>query len=136
LFSIKKGDVPSRHQLRSFGLIVAVGFLVIGLWPIIFRHHSPKMGALAVGIISGTAGLLFPTALRQPYRIWMAAGDVLGWINSKIILSALYFVLLTPVRFLMKLSGYDAMNRKFDRKATTYRVPRNPRPASHMTHQF
>jgi hypothetical protein len=66
----------------------------------------------------------------------MTAGDVLGWVNSKVILSALYFTLLTPVRLLMKLAGYDPMNRKFDQKAVTYRVARSARPASHMTHQF
>lgn len=87
-------------------------------------------------MIFGAAGLLIPAALRQPYRIWMTAGDLLGWVNSRVILSALYFTLLTPVRLLMKLSGYDPMNRKFDEKLTTYRVARNARPASHMTHQF
>jgi hypothetical protein len=66
----------------------------------------------------------------------MKLGDWLGWINSKIILSVLYFVLLTPVRLVMKLMGHDSMNRKFDQKATSYRVTRRARPASHMMHQF
>jgi len=136
LFSTKQHRAPSRQQLRSFGLILAGGFLVIGLAPMIFRHHSPTRWALMVGVIFGLAGVLIPAALRYPYRIWMTAGDLLGWINSRVILSALYFTLLTPVRLLMKLTGYDAMNRKFDRKAATYRVTRNARPASHMTHQF
>ena len=89
-----------------------------------------------MSLIFATAGVLIPAALRQPYRIWMTAGDLLGWINSRVILSALYFALLTPVRLLMKLTGYDAMNRKFDEKAATYRITRSVRPASHMTHQF
>ncbi len=89
-----------------------------------------------LGIVLGTAALLFPGALARPYEIWMTLGDALGWINSKIVLSVLYFLLLPPARFLMKLSGYDAMNRKFDSEKSSYRVPRASRPASHMRHQF
>jgi len=136
LFLTNNHSAPSRKQLRSFGLILAVGFLVIGLGPMIFRHQTPTRWAVAVSFIFAAAGMLIPTALRQVYRVWMAAGDVLGWINSKVILSALYYILVTPLRLLMTLAGHDPMNRKFDRDSATYRVIRKPRSAAHMTHQF
>jgi len=66
----------------------------------------------------------------------MTAGDLLGWINTRVILGGLYYILLTPTRLLMTLTGYDAMTRKFDSQTGTYRVNRKARPASHMTHQF
>ena len=134
MFSIRQH--PSARQLRSFGLIVAGGFLFIGVWPLLFRHQAARGWALAVALLFAALALLVPTALRQPYRIWMVAGDCLGWINSKVVLSVVYYFLLTPVRLLMKLMRHDAMNRKFDDKAATYRVTRSARPASHMTHQF
>jgi len=127
---------PSRKQLRSFGLILAGGFSVIGLWPMIFRHHGPTRWAIVIAVIFGAAGMLIPAALRHPYRVWMTAGDLLGWINSRVILSALYYTLLTPMRLLMALTSYDAMTRKFDPQAATYRITRKSRAASHMTHQF
>jgi len=122
--------------LRSFGLTLAGGFSVIGLAPVVFRHHGPTRWAIAVALIFGASGVLIPAALRHPYRIWMTAGDLLGRINSKVILSALYYILLTPMRLLMTAVGYDAMTRKFDSQTRTYRVIRKARPASHMTHQF
>jgi Saxitoxin biosynthesis operon protein SxtJ len=136
LFSISQHHSPSRKQLRSFGLILAGGFLVIGLWPMVFRHHGATRWAIAVSIIFAAAGILIPNALRQAYRVWMTAGDLLGWINSKVILGALYYILMTPLRMIMTFAGHDPMNRKFDRNSTTYRVIRKPRSASHMTHQF
>jgi saxitoxin biosynthesis operon SxtJ-like protein len=136
LFSISQYRNPSRKQLRSFGLIVAAGFLIIGSWPLIFRHQSPRMWALAISLIFGAGGLLVPTALRQAYRVWMTAGELLGWVNSKVILGGLYYLLLTPIKVLMTFAGHDPMNRAFDRKAATYRVNRKVRPVSHMTHQF
>ena len=136
LYSTKQRHAPTRKQLRSFGLILAGGFLLISLWPVVFRHGSPRMWGLIFGVFFGVAGILVPSALRIPHRIWMKLGDWLGWINSKIILSVLYFVLLTPVRLVMKLMGHDSMNRKFDQKTTSYRVTRRARPASHIMHQF
>jgi len=136
LFSTNKYNAPSRKQLRSFGLIVAAGFLVIGFWPMVFRHQGPRTWSLALAIILGMAGLLVPKALRQAYRVWMTAGELLGWINSKVILGALYYLLLTPIKVLMTIAGRDPMNRSFNRKIETYRVNRKARPVSHMTHQF
>lgn len=88
------------------------------------------------GIIVGLAAIFVPTILRRLYQVWMLLGDGLGWINSRIILGSLYYVVVTPIRVIMMAVGHDAMNRKLDKTAETYRVLRKPRPASHITHQF
>jgi len=126
----------SRKQLRSFGFILAGGFLVIGLWPIVFRHQDPRLWALVVSAVFALGGLLVPAALAHPFRIWMALGAGLGWVNSKILLTIVFYGLVTPTRLLMTAAGRDAMQRRFDRTRSTYRVSRKPRPISHMTHQF
>jgi hypothetical protein len=136
LFLISQHQTPSKKQLRSFGFILAGGFLVVALLPVIFRHHGATRWAVAVSFISAVAAIFVPASLRQVYRVWMTAGDLLGWINSKVILGVVYYILMSPLRLLMTLAGHDPMNRKFDRKSATYRVVRKPRSASHMAHQF
>jgi Saxitoxin biosynthesis operon protein SxtJ len=136
LFSINTHRDPSRKQLRSFGLIVAGGFLVIGVWPLLFRHQAPRKWALAITLISGLAGLLVPALLRRFYQVWMFLGDCLGWVNSRIILGGLFYIVVTPLGLLASMFGRDPMNRKFDPNAKTYRVLRKSRSSSHMTHQF
>jgi hypothetical protein len=136
LFSIKKYRSASRKQLRSFGLILGAGFLVIGLWPLVFRHQDPRVWAITISLTSAVAGLLAPAVLRYPYLIWMMLGELLGWINSRIILGVLYYLIVTPMRLVLTIGGNDPMNRKFEPKAETYRVIRKSRRAQHMTHQF
>ena len=136
MFSTNQHRTPSRKQLRSFGLILAGGFLVIGFWPMIFRHQGAARWAVATSFTFAAAGMFVPAALRQAYRIWMTLGDWLGWINSKVILGTLYYALVTPLRILMAIAGHYPMNRKFDPNSSTYRVIRKRRPVSHMTHQF
>jgi hypothetical protein len=127
---------PSSRELRSFGLLFAAGFFFIGLWPMLFKAQRLRVWAIVLGVILAAAGILVPRALRPVRRIWIAFGDVLGEVNSTIILGTVYYVMLTPVRLVMKTAGHDPMNRGLDRSRNTYRVVRKPRPASHMKNQF
>ena len=123
-------------QLRSFGLMVGGIFAFIGLWPKVYHGSSPRLSALILAASLILPALMFPRSLEPVYRIWMKAGQVLGWINTRIILSLIFYLLFFPVGLVMRLLGKDPMNRQFDSDATTYRVARQPRPGSHMKHQF
>jgi hypothetical protein len=101
-----------------------------------FRHAGARSWALALSALFVIAGALVPNVLRLIHRVWIAFGNILGWINSKIILGLLFYIVVTPVRVIMSLTGSDPMNRKFDRETDTYRIVRKPRQVSHMKHQF
>ena len=125
----------TKQQLRSFGLILAGGFSVIGLAPLI-RGHNIRIWALAVAVIFGLLGLIVPQILKPVFRVWMALGEVLAWINTRIILTILYYALIVPIGMILRMNGKDPMRLKFDREATTYRIIRNKRQASHMQHMY
>lgn len=117
------GQRPSE---RSFGLSVGtVSLLFAGL--LTWRAHpraAVVAGTLAIVLLAG--GLLAPAALRIPNRVWWRFATALGWINSRILLTAFFFLVLTPVGCLLRLfgrsplrsvrpdtnwSGYDARRR-------------------------
>lgn len=122
--------------MRSFGLIVGGIFAIIGFWPTVFRGANPRWWALALTGLLAVPAMLFPRILGPFYRGWMAVGELLGWINARIILGVLFYTLFLFVGFLLRIMGKDPMQRKVDPSAKTYRVPRQFRPASHMQHQF
>ncbi|MGE3153621.1 MAG: SxtJ family membrane protein [Nitrospiraceae bacterium] len=123
-------------QLRSFGLTVGGVFLVIGLWPLVWRGEAIRLWAVipAAGLIP--AGLILPRVLAPLYKGWMAVGHVLGWINTRIILGILYYGLVVPMGLVMKMLGRDPMRRALVPGMDTYRVVREPRPPSHMKNMF
>lgn len=129
-------EPKSPRDLRSFGLIIAAACLVFGLSPLVLRDEPPRAWLLGVGAVFALAALTVPRALRHPYRVWMLIGHGLGWVNSRIIMTVLFFVLVTPAALVMRLMGRDALMRRFEPGATSYRVVREPRPASHMKHPF
>ena len=125
----------SKRQLRSFGLIVAAGFGLIGLLPLVRGHHI-RIWSLAISALFAATALVAPQALRSVYPIWMRAGEALGWVNSRIILGVVYFVILSPIGALRRMLGHDPMQRKFDPETQTYRISRTKRPRSHLLQQY
>ena len=129
-------EPKSLKDLRSFGLIVGGGFGVIGLWPLV-RHGLPvRLWALELAVPLVLAALIFPRALRYPYRGWMFIGHCLGWLNTRILMTLIFYVVFTPAALFMRAIGRDAMNRKYESSANSYRVNKAPRQASHLSHPF
>ena len=127
--------METKH-LRTFGLTVGGIFLILGLWPALWRGGEPRLWALIPGILLAVLGLSLPRSLKRAHKLWMIVGHVLGWINTRIILGITFYGLITPMGLVMRLLGWDSMRRTLVPQADSYRVVRRLRPPSHMTRQF
>ncbi len=126
----------TAKQLRSFGLTVGGIFALIGLWPVIIHGVGPRWWALLAAACLLVPGVLYPRCLSWVYRGWMMLGHVLGWINTRIILSAVFYLMVTPIGIIRRWLGKDSMERRLRPDLDSYRIVRKPRPASHLTKQY
>src|SRR5262245_31688731 len=101
-----------NNKLRSFGLIVSGGFGLIGLLPAAFRGENPRTWAVGLAILLSSTALVFPLALRPFHGLWMAIGEALGWVNSRIILGLIYYVFIVPIGAIRRRTASDPMRRK------------------------
>ena len=126
-----------KNGLRKFGLttgaIVAALFGLLLPW--LFEHSIPTWPWVVAGVLV-TLALAAPTTLRPVYKVWMKVGNVLGWINTRIILAILFYLLIVPVGILMRVLGKDPMRRSINPDADTYRVPSKPPPKRHLERPF
>jgi len=129
-------STSKTKQLRSFGLIVGGIFALLGLWPAVWRGEDFRLWALVLAGLLSVPALVFPRSLGLVYRVWMALGLGLGWMNTRIILSVVFYGLFTPYGLVMRLMGKDPLHRRFEPDAETYRIVCAPRPSSHMARQF
>jgi len=127
---------PGKTPLRSFGFIVAIGFGVIAIWPWLLRGQAVRLWAIAIAVTLFMAGWLFPRTLRPVFKVWMTSGEILGWVNTRIILTLLFYGVIVPIGGLLRLANKDPLERRFDSEAASYRIPRTKRPASHMLRQY
>jgi Saxitoxin biosynthesis operon protein SxtJ len=123
-------------QLRHFGYLVGGIFGVIGLWPLLWRQEHPRWWALVLTVALVVPALTAPRVLAPAYRAWMALGEALAWINTRIILGVVFYGVVTPIGLVMRLVGHDPMRRRREHTGESYRVRCVPRPVTHMMRQF
>ena len=126
----------TAKQLRSFGLTVGGIFAFIGFWPIVIYGLAPRWWSVVVAGILIAPALVYPRSLFWVYKGWMRVGHVLGWINTRVILGAVFYIIVTPIGIVRRWLGKDPMGRKLQPDLDTYRVVREPRPGSHLTKQY
>ena len=73
-----------------------------------------------IGLTSLLLGIINPFLLYYPFKIWMKIGHILGWINSRLILGIVFILVLQPIAFLMKLTGYDPLRKKIKKSISSY----------------
>ncbi len=133
-------DIPQLDAkgLREFGL--TTGAIVAGLFglvlPLLFRHWPPPTWPWIVGTILIVWALIIPKTLDPVYKIWMKFGLFMGAINSKIILGAVFYVMMAPMGLIKRWLGSDPMQRQFDPSLSTYRVASKQRPRESMERPF
>lgn len=114
--------VPSN---RSFGWLFTTVFALLGgysLWQDGWLY--PWAFALA-GITAGLT-LAQPEWLAPLNRAWMCLGGLLHRVVSPVVLGLIFYVVFTPVGFVMRLAGRDIMRRRFEPGAATYWLDRDP----------
>lgn len=97
-------------QARKSTLVVAVVLGLIAAW------QAYKGRNTAVAVLLGAAVLLVMCAAIPPAALWfnkwwMRLAGVLGYINSRILLSLLFFLVMTPIGFVLRMTGYDPLAR-------------------------
>lgn len=128
---------PSRKELRQFGFLCLAFFGGIGAMR--YRHYGLTTSVEVLGAaaaVGGVLGAIAPQLLKWIYVGWMVAVFPIGWTVSHLLLGFIYYVVLTPLGLVVRALGHDPMNRKFDRKATTYWSVHEQAPVERYFRQF
>jgi len=110
---------------RSFGVVFAVVFAIIGLLPLLFGR-APRLWALAVAALFLAVALLVPGLLAPLNRLWLRLGLLLHRVVSPVAMGIVFFGVITPMALVMRLLGKDPLRLRFDRNAPTYWIERHP----------
>src|SRR5262245_55171065 len=111
-------------DLKWTGLIMAACFGIFGTLSYLRGHPVATAAMWSIGGAPCIA--YYGVRATQPllFNVWMGLTFPIGWLISNTIMAITFFLVMTPVGLLMRLVGYDPMNRGFDRSAESYWVPR------------
>ena len=118
---------------KSFGIVFFIVFVIISIYPML-KGDSLRMWSLGVSIIFLVLGLLNSKILTPLNKLWFKFGIFLGKIISPFIMGIIFFFVVTPIGYLMRLFKKDVLSLKFNDNKS-YWVEKNG-PKSKMKNQF
>jgi Saxitoxin biosynthesis operon protein SxtJ len=134
-----RGDDVKSGTDRGFGLTVGGILLLIAAARSYFHGIGwVQYGLAGIGVALILLGLAAPKSLSGLHHAWVKLGLIMFRVVNPIVLALIYVVVIVPVGVLMRLTGRDPLHLRFDAKADSYwvvRDPPGPAPDS-MTNQF
>ncbi len=118
LEEIKKIE-SSPKKLREFGLVVGGVLCALGilLW---WRGRGSWPYFLAPGTLLVITGAIIPVILKPLQKAWMTLAILMGWVMTRVLLSTLFYLAITPIGLILRLTGKDLLDQKLEPKKQSY----------------
>ncbi len=130
-------DETKGSSDRAFGLVFGAVFAIAGLWPLT-AGRPVRIWALGLAAAFLAAAALHPKLLAPLNRVWTRLGRLLHRIANFVILTLLFYLVITPMGLARRLLGKDPLRLRFEPGARSYWIERRPPGPAPETikHQF
>ena len=113
----------SFHAERDFGRIVGGVFTLLGTWWL-YRDKFHVFAPIAIvgGLILLLLSVVRPAWLKWPNRGWMKLADVMSMIMTTVVLAIVFFVVMAPIGFVLRRTGWDPLRRRSQKSHSHWRA--------------
>ena len=102
---------------REFGLVVGGVFVLLGAWWLYRgKFATAAHVVLPLGTLLVLLGLIWPRVLVLPNKGWMLLAEGMSFVTTRIILGVVFFLVVTPIGIIKRLSGWDPLSRRAARR--------------------
>lgn len=123
--SLRDKDEVQVGSEKGFGIVFAVVFAIIALWPLIDGAPVRLWAAIAAAVFLVAAFIAQPL-LKPLNLLWFKFGMLLYKVVNPVVMAFLYYTTVVPTGLIMRMVGKDPLNRQFDPKAKSYWIERDP----------
>jgi len=122
---VPAGDPLVPGSDRTFGLVLAAaaGLVALRLW---WSSNVAWPVPLVLAAVLVVLAVFRAGSLRPANLLWMKLGRLMGRIVSPLVLGIMFFGIVTPIGFLMRVAGKSPLKLNYDPSADSYWIPRNP----------
>ncbi|MDI6854073.1 MAG: SxtJ family membrane protein [Deltaproteobacteria bacterium] len=126
--------VHEKRELRQFGLVIGSVFtLLAGL--LYWKGSTAWFYYLVPAFLFFSFGLLWPLSLKPVYKIWMKIAFVMGLFMTKVILSLLFYLVVTPIGILARIFGKDFLKLKIEKERDSYWIKREQKEINRQDYE-
>ena len=138
--------ITNNKDLRNFGILLGTMILVLfGIFfPWMFNKQIPWSWTFNLSVhwpwtVTGILWMIafsIPQILQPIHWGWLTIGNVLNWINTRLILTLLFYLIFTSLGLMMRMLGKDPMNRRFKSNEKSYRVESDTPEKNHIERPY
>ena len=112
-----------RSTEKNFGIIFSALFFLIGLWPLL-NAAEIRIWSIIIAVIFLVLAFLKPKLLKPLNHNWIKLGEIIGKVIAPIVMALVFFIIVTPISFLVRVLGKDLLKLKFS-KNNSYWIKRS-----------
>ena len=114
-----------KKTLRKFIITIALALLLLATISYFFAHHLQQVAVLSsFAFVLLVAARVFPQKFKLAHIVWMALAFSLGYFMSRIILTLLFYLIITPMGLAMRLFGKDLIDKRIEKNKESYWIKR------------
>ena len=129
-----KNIKEEKKDLRKFGLTVGTVLLAIGI-VLYITGKSLFFVFGGAGILLILLAIIFPIFLKPANKFWMTLAIIMGWFMSRVILTVLFYIVLTPTAFLLKIIGKDFLKLRADKNTKSFWEKRDKKSTDKLDYE-
>ena len=114
-----KNIKSEKSDFRKFGITIGVILLIIAGF-LFWKEKESFQILLTFGVTLCILGIVIPFILKPIYWVWMIFATILGWIMTRVILSLLFYIIVTPIGLILRLFGKQFLELRWDKSKESY----------------
>ena len=119
MFEEIKNIQSEKSDLRKFGITIGVILLIIAGF-LFWKEKESFQILLTFGVTLCILGIAIPFILKPIYWVWMIFATILGWIMTRVILSLLFYIIITPIGLILRFFGKQFLELRWDKSKESY----------------
>jgi hypothetical protein len=108
-----------KSDLRKFGITIGVILLIIA-GCLYWKGKESFQMLIILGVVLCVFGIAKPVALKPIYWAWMIVATILGWIMTNLILSLLFYIVITPIGLIPQIFGKKFLELQMNKSKESY----------------
>ncbi|PKN20260.1 MAG: hypothetical protein CVU71_00225 [Deltaproteobacteria bacterium HGW-Deltaproteobacteria-6] len=112
-----------KSDWKKFGITMGIILALIGSY-LLWKKNNYFEYLFFIAAAFLISGLMLPVVLKPVYKAWMALAVVMGFIMTKVIMAFIFFLIVTPIGLIARLTGKKFLDMKLDKTAKSYWMPR------------
>jgi hypothetical protein len=115
-----KGD---KSDWKKFGITMGIILAIIGFF-LLWKKNNYFEYSFFLAVAFFIPGLILPSLLKPVYKAWMALSVVMGFIMTRVIMVIIFYLIITPLGLIARITGKNFLDMKIDKNAKSYWITR------------